>query len=26
MASLEPGFRGDEMNEAEEIDRIAARD
>jgi len=26
MASLEPGFRGDEINEAEEIDRIAARD
>jgi len=26
MASLEPGFRGDEMKDAEEIDRIAARD
>jgi len=26
MASLEPGFRGDEMNEAEEIERIASRD
>jgi len=26
MASLEPGFRGDEMNEAGEIERIASRD
>jgi len=26
MASLEPGFRGDEMNEAEETERIASRD